>query len=73
MKGRAMRGTGAPRRPDDPAQSERFKEAARELEADETGAAFTRALDVSIAPAKPINPPAVKSVTLRKPKRAKAK
>ncbi len=73
MKNQTTRGTGAPRRPDDPDQSQRFKETARELEADETGAAFTRALDVSVTPAKPINPPARESVTLRRPKRAKAK
>jgi hypothetical protein len=33
-------------------QSERFKEAARELEADESGKAFDRAID-AIAPPKP--------------------
>ena len=68
-----MRGIGAPRPPDDPDQSQRFKEAARELEADETGQAFTRALDVSVKPAKSATPPVRGTVTLRRPKRAKVR
>ena len=40
----------ASQQPDDPAQSKRFEDAARELEADETGEAFERALGV-VAPA----------------------
>lgn len=39
-------------KPDDPAQSARFIEAARELGIDESGAAFERAVD-SLLPKKP--------------------
>lgn len=35
----------APPKPDDPEQSKRFVETARELEADETGEAFRRAFE----------------------------
>jgi len=48
MKNKAMRGTGDPNRPrppDDPEQSKRFEDAARELGADESGAVFKRLLD----------------------------
>lgn len=34
---------------DDPEQSKRFEEAARQLEADESGKAFEQALDISLA------------------------
>lgn len=36
--------------PDDPEQSKRFQEAARELEADETGAVFEDAMKVVVRP-----------------------
>jgi hypothetical protein len=40
-----MRGTGGPRPPpDDPEQSRRFEEAARELEVDASGKPFKRAV-----------------------------
>lgn len=44
MKKQPMRGTGDPRPPDDPEQSKRFEETARELEIDEPSTAFERAL-----------------------------
>lgn len=73
MKSQVTRGIGARRRPDDPVQSQRFKEAARELEADETGQAFTRALDVSVRPAKSVTQPVRETATLRKSKHPKTK
>jgi hypothetical protein len=53
---RTKRKGGAPRapvvsKPDDPEQSKRFVETAREIEADETGEAFRRAFE-EIVPAK---------------------
>jgi hypothetical protein len=51
MKKNPTRGTGAPSRqrlPDDPEQSKRFEEKAREL--DETGEAFERAMKVVVPP-----------------------
>jgi hypothetical protein len=39
-------------KPDDPEQSKRFVEAAREVEADETGETFRRALDKLLPPRK---------------------
>ncbi|ABE46887.1 hypothetical protein Bpro_5015 (plasmid) [Polaromonas sp. JS666] len=39
-------------KPDDHEQSKRFEKSARELEADETGAVFTRALERVAAPGK---------------------
>jgi hypothetical protein len=41
-------------KPDDPAQSKRFVETAREIEADETGEAFRRALEKIVPPKAPI-------------------
>jgi hypothetical protein len=38
-------------KPDDPEQSKRFVEAAREIEADESGEAFRRALEKIVPPA----------------------
>jgi hypothetical protein len=37
-------------KPDDPAQSKRFVETAREIEADESGEAFRRALEKIVSP-----------------------
>jgi len=37
-------------KPDDPEQSKRFVETAREIEADETGEAFRRALEKIVPP-----------------------
>jgi hypothetical protein len=37
-----------PKPPDDPEQSKRFEDAARELGVDETGSAFRRALDAAV-------------------------
>jgi hypothetical protein len=37
-------------KPDDPEQSRRFVEAARQIEADETGEAFRRALEKVVPP-----------------------
>jgi hypothetical protein len=37
-------------KPDDPVQSKRFVEAAREIEADESGEAFRRALEKIVPP-----------------------
>ena len=50
MKKPAKRGTGglAKPPPDDPDQSRRFEEAARELEAETKGKSFRRALDVVV-------------------------
>lgn len=51
MKSKATHGTGDPNRPrppDDPEQSKRFEEKARELEADESGEAFERAIGVVV-------------------------
>jgi hypothetical protein len=39
-----------PLKPDDPEQSKRFVEAAHEIEADETGEAFRRALEKIVPP-----------------------
>ena len=44
-------------KPDDPAQSKRFVETAREIEADETGEAFQRAFE-KLVPPKPPTPKA---------------
>jgi hypothetical protein len=44
-------------KPDDPEQSKRFIEAARQIEADETGEAFRRAFE-KIVPVKPATPKA---------------
>lgn len=55
MKKKATRGTGGPDRlniPDDPEQSKRFEEKARELGADESGKKFEDAL-TSVVPRKP--------------------
>lgn len=49
MKSKATRGTGDPNRPrppDDPEQSKRFEEKAREIDADEDGLTFERAFGV---------------------------
>jgi hypothetical protein len=45
----------APRdpKPDDPEQSKRFAEAARQIEADESGEAFRRAFDKIVPPRQP--------------------
>jgi hypothetical protein len=43
-----------PSKPDDPAQSKRFVETARKIEADETGEAFRRALEKIVPTKKPI-------------------
>lgn len=51
MKSKAMRGTGdpnLPRPPDDPEQSKRFEEKARELEADDSEDAFERVIGVVV-------------------------
>jgi hypothetical protein len=40
-------------KPDDPAQSKRFVEAARQIEADETGEAFRRAFEKIVPPKRP--------------------
>jgi hypothetical protein len=46
MKKKATRGTGGPAKPpDDPEQSRRFEEAARDTEADTSGKAFKRAVN----------------------------
>jgi hypothetical protein len=55
MKARTkVKPRAAPKRqnlkPDDPVQSKRFVEAAREIEADETGEAFRRALEKVVPP-----------------------
>lgn len=39
--------------PDDPEQSKRFEETAKQLEADETGNAFERAVDAALPAQKP--------------------
>jgi hypothetical protein len=45
MKNRAKRGTGVPARPpDDPEQAKRFEETARELDVDDGGNLFKRAM-----------------------------
>jgi len=44
---------GANPKPDNPEQSKRFIETARQIEADETGEAFRRALDNIILPKTP--------------------
>lgn len=49
MKNQATHGTGGPRPPDDPEQSKRFEEKARELGTDETGKIFERALKTTTA------------------------
>lgn len=41
---------GASPKPDDPEQSKRFIEAARQIEADETGEAFRRAFEKIVPP-----------------------
>jgi hypothetical protein len=43
-------------KPDDPEQSKRFVEAAREIEADETGEAFRRAFEKIVPPKSPSRP-----------------
>jgi hypothetical protein len=40
-------------KPDDPEQSKRFVETAREIEADETGEAFRRAFEKIVPPKRP--------------------
>ena len=46
MKSPVKRGTGARKaKPDDPEQSKRFEEAARELEAENGGTAFKKTMD----------------------------
>jgi hypothetical protein len=58
MKKSPTRGTGDPNRPrppDNPEQSKRFEEKARELGVDESGEAFERVMDV-VVPAKPAAP-----------------
>ena len=44
----------ASQKPDDPAQSKRFVETAREIEADESGDAFRRAFEKIVPPKPPI-------------------
>jgi hypothetical protein len=54
MKKPAKRGTGARKpKPDDPEQSKRFEQTARELDADVTGSAFERAIGAVAPPTKP--------------------
>jgi hypothetical protein len=56
MRTQTKPGTGARKpKPDDPEQSKRFEDTARELCVDETGAAFRRALK-ELVPRKPSNP-----------------
>lgn len=48
MKKKPMRGTGGPKRqdlPDDPEQSKRFEDKARELGVDESGKEFEKAME----------------------------
>ena len=55
MKKKPMHGTGEPSRqnlPDDPEQSKRFEETARELEAEERQAKFEKVVQ-TIVPTKP--------------------
>ena len=49
-----------PKPPDDPEQSKRFEEAAKELEAEKNKGAFERALDVVVRPPSE-HPPSNKS------------
>ena len=51
----AKRGTGGPAKPppDDPEQSRRFEEAAREIESDASGKAFKRFIAVIAPSARP--------------------
>lgn len=61
MKKQATPGTGAPKRrdlPDDPEQSKRFEEAARELGADESGKKFEEAMKSVRRPNEKSPPPA---------------
>jgi hypothetical protein len=51
MRKKATRGTGGPKPPDDPEQSRRFEDAARDLGADETGKAFKKAVQ-KVVPAR---------------------
>lgn len=68
MKSKAKHGTGAPARQrpaDDPEQSKRFKEKARELDADESGEAFQRVFNAVVpasgkSPARPLVPKSAK-------------
>lgn len=50
MKARTKGKPRAAPKPDNPAQSKRFVEAAREIEADESGKAFQRALEKIVPP-----------------------
>jgi hypothetical protein len=53
MNTRAKRGTGGRKPPDDPEQSKRFEEAARELGTDEDGKVFKKAIERAL----PVKPP----------------
>jgi hypothetical protein len=53
MKAKKPKAKPAPQKPDDPAQSKRFVETAREIEADESGEAFRRAFEKIVPPAGP--------------------
>lgn len=50
MKKQPTRGTGDPKSPDDPEQSKRFEEAAREIDGAQAGEAFEAAITVVISP-----------------------
>ena len=59
MKNKATRGTGGQKRqrpPDDPEQSKRFEETAREHGAEESGKVFEKALGIVKRAATPAHP-----------------